>query len=64
MKPPDPVPPFLNIPVSVQAGDYRYDGDLAGFITKRSGVIRAVVEDPNGRLFIHNPDQLTPRRRS
>lgn len=61
MNPPVPVPPFLNISVGVQAGDYRYTGEVAGFITKRSGEVRAIVEDSNGRLFIHHPAQLTPR---
>jgi hypothetical protein len=49
------------VPVRVQGGDYQYDGWLVGLSFKRSGVMRANVEDANGRLFIHNLNQLTLR---
>jgi hypothetical protein len=49
------------VPVRVQGGDYAYDGWLVGLARKRSGVMRGIVEDANGRLFIHNRDQITVR---
>jgi hypothetical protein len=45
--------------VRVLANDYSYTGWLVGIVYKRRGEYRAVVEDSNGRLFIHNPLQLT-----
>lgn len=45
--------------VRVAAGDYTYTGWLVSSFTKRSGKVRVVVEDVNGRLFIHNPAQLS-----
>ncbi len=47
--------------VTVIATDYRYDGWLMMVGPKRSGAIRCVVEDPLGRLFIHNPSQIRVR---
>lgn len=44
--------------VRVQAGDYTYTGWLVSSFMKRSGKVRVVVEDVNGRLFIHNPAQI------
>ena len=44
--------------VNVIATDYSYEGWLAGIAIKRSGAIRYVVEDDNGRLFIHNAAQI------
>lgn len=44
--------------VKVTANDYSYGGTLATVFRKRTGAIRAVVEDDNGRLFIHNPSQI------
>jgi hypothetical protein len=44
--------------VHVTGSDYSYDGWLVAFFAKRSGAIRYVVEDINGRLFIHNAKQL------
>jgi len=46
------------VKVTVSGGDYTYAGTLAGLVFKRSGAIRYVVEDDNGRLFIHNARQL------
>jgi hypothetical protein len=46
------------ISVHVTGSDYQYDGWLASVFTKRSGTVRYVVEDANGRLFIHNAKQL------
>lgn len=46
------------IEVTVIANDYRYDGWLVAVFPKRGGLIRAVVEDICGRLFIHNATQL------
>ncbi len=44
--------------VRVTAGDYSYDGWLVVTFLKQSGQTRCVVEDDNGRLFIHNPTQV------
>lgn len=44
--------------VKVIANDYSYEGYVVSQFKKRSGAIRVVVEDCNGRLFIHNPSQL------
>lgn len=52
----------LHIPVRVTASDYRYDGWLIMVGCKRSGALRCVVEDSNGRLFIHNAGQLATRK--
>lgn len=46
------------VPVRVTASDYAYDGWLVAVFQKRRGGCRAVVEDENGRLFIHNAGQL------
>ena len=47
------------LPVTVQGKDYSYEGWIvARFPKRKSGEIRYVVEDENGRLFIHNQDQL------
>ena len=48
-------------PVTVKASDYSYDGWLVSVFPKRSHQLRCVVEDANGRLFIHNASQLTAR---
>ncbi len=45
-------------PANVQASDYSYCGWLISRFEKRRGGIRFVVEDSNGRLFIHNAKQL------
>ena len=45
-------------PVTVTGGDYVYGGYLVAVFSKRKGGVRVVVEDGNGRLFIHNPGQL------
>lgn len=47
--------------VRVTKGDYAYDGYLVGVTIKRSGQIRATVEDNCGRLFIHNAKELEHR---
>jgi hypothetical protein len=44
--------------VHVTGSDYAYDGWLVAIFPKRSGAVRYVVEDTNGRLFIHNAKQL------
>ena len=49
------------VPVHVKANDYAYDGWLVGGCVKRSKARRALVEDDNGRLFIHNAGQLAVR---
>jgi hypothetical protein len=45
--------------VRVKGGDYAYDGWIVCVFNKRSGVSRCVVEDEQGRLFIHNLGQIT-----
>ena len=45
-------------PVRVQGGDYAYLGWQVACFAKRSGQVRVVVEDENGRLFIHRPEQV------
>lgn len=48
--------------VLVKASDYHYEGWLVTVFNKRSkSQVRCVVEDDNGRLFIHNAGQLTAR---
>lgn len=53
--------PSIPLPVTVIANDYRYDGWVVTVFSKRKSSIRCVVEDENGRLFIHNPHQLECR---
>lgn len=47
--------------VLVKASDYSYEGWLVAVFNKRRHQLRCVVEDDNGRLFIHNAGQLTAR---
>jgi len=47
------------VKVRVKANDYEYEGWLVSTFTKRGGATRCVIEDDKGRLFIHNPSQLT-----
>jgi len=45
--------------VKVFGEDYEYVGALTAVFTKRrGGGVRVVVEDDNGRLFIHKPENL------
>jgi len=45
--------------IEVHGGDYVYQGHIVSvFKKRRRGMVRVVVEDDNGRLFIHNKDQL------
>ena len=44
--------------IHVTGGDYSYDGWLVAAFTKTKGGVRYVVEDVNGRLFIHNAKQI------
>lgn len=44
--------------VKVKGGDYTYEGWIVAMFNKRSGAVRYVVEDANGRLFIHNGEQI------
>ena len=48
----------LPLKVKIKANDYSYEGWVVCTFAKRSGAIRLVVEDENGRLFIHNPSQV------
>lgn len=49
-----------NDPLVIRGGDYIYGGWLVSTFRKRhKGVWRCVVEDMNGRLFIHNASQLS-----
>jgi hypothetical protein len=47
-----------DIPITVKAADYNYEGRLAGVALKRSGAVRYIVEDASRRLFIHNHFQI------
>ncbi len=50
--------------VTVTANDYSYDGWLVAVFAKHRNFpqqIRCVVEDDNGRCFIHNARQVTTR---
>lgn len=47
--------------VRVVASDYSYLGRVASVFQKSSGKWRCVVEDIEGRLFIHNAGQLETR---
>lgn len=42
----------------VHGTDYFYTGILVAAFPKLGGAIRYVVEDSNGRLFIHNAKQI------
>ncbi len=44
--------------VTVTGGDYTYEGDIVSTFIKKRGGVRYVVEDDNGRLFIHNAKQV------
>jgi hypothetical protein len=39
-------------------GDYRYEGFVVAVFRKRSGLVRYVVENDDGLLFIFNAGQL------
>lgn len=45
--------------VAIKAADYTYVGWVVGAFCKMRGPARCVVEDQNGRLFIHNAGQLS-----
>lgn len=47
--------------VRVVANDYSYEGKIVSVFQKRSEAWRCVVEDDNGRLFIHNAMQVHQR---
>lgn len=44
--------------VTVKGGDYSYEGNVVSTFQKRSLALRCVVEDDNGRLFIHNAGNI------
>ena len=46
------------IKVTVTTDDYSFTGVLVGIAITRSGKIRYVVEDDEGRLFIHTAEHL------
>jgi hypothetical protein len=46
------------IRVCVKARDFSYYGEVAGMAVKSSGLVRFVVEDESGRLFIHSAEDL------
>jgi hypothetical protein len=48
----------MMIRVCVKAKDYSYYGEVVGAAVKRSGLVRFIVEDENGRLFIHSHEHL------
>lgn len=49
---------WLDRPITVTGGDYRYDGQLLlSFPKEPGGTVRYIVRDGNNRLFIHNAQQ-------
>ena len=40
-------------------GDYSFGGEVVAVFQKKSGVVRYVVEDDRGLLFIFNESQLS-----
>lgn len=44
--------------VEKTGGDYTYQGEIIGVITKKSGAVRYIVENDMGMLFIFNGTQL------
>lgn len=42
------------------SGDYTYRGTVVSIFKKLSGVVRLVVENEDGMLFIFNENQLEP----
>lgn len=48
----------LPLSVRVFGSDYCYDGFIVSIFRKKQGAWRCVVEDSNGRLFIHNAKQV------
>ncbi len=49
---------WLDRPITVTGGDYRYDGQLlCSFPKEPGGKVRFIVRDGNNRLFIHNAQQ-------
>jgi len=47
--------------VSKIGGDYRFDGEIRGVVTKLSGALRYVVEDDRGVLHVFSAKQLRRR---
>lgn len=45
--------------VEKTTGDYRYRGVVVSLFHKLNGVVRVVVENEDGMLFIFNEQQLT-----
>lgn len=39
-------------------GDYRFEGEVVAAFHKRNGMVRYVVENDDGMLFIFNESQL------
>lgn len=44
--------------VKKDSGDYVFEGEIVSVFRKKSGVIRIVVEDDRGLLFIFNQNSL------
>jgi hypothetical protein len=47
--------------VAKVGGDYRFDGEIRGVVTKLSGALRYVVEDDRGVLHVFSAKQLARR---
>jgi hypothetical protein len=54
----DPAPFAVRDRVEKVGGDYRYEGEVVAAFRKRSGVVRYVVEDDRGLLFIFSQANL------
>jgi hypothetical protein len=51
---------FLGSSVRKKGGDYTFEGIIVSVFTKKSGVLRMVVEDDRGVLHIFSASQLQP----
>lgn len=56
--PPAPLKKQSRVHIVVHGNDYSYTGIIVAAFPKLGGAIRYVVEDANGRLFIHNAKQI------
>lgn len=45
-------------PVRARGIGFEYDGWVIATAIKRSGGLRVIVEDGDGRIFIHNANEL------
>ena len=58
---PEPTTFRVGDSVAKTGGDYTYRGVVVAVVTKRSGLVRYVVENDDGMLFIFRREQLVLR---